>query len=124
MSHLIKIYAVCNFSYFHLWYLNSYVKHERALLSNMFRKYYKFRITMYVFARVSWIKQYKADNAYHQAFVESKTELTKPVRVQDNLPHYRIFLTKTPQSEADANARITAIALPEPSMLFYQLTTS
>ena len=23
MSHFIKIYAVCNFSYFHLWYLTS-----------------------------------------------------------------------------------------------------
>ena len=23
MSHLIKIYAVCKFSYFRLWYLNS-----------------------------------------------------------------------------------------------------
>ena len=24
LSHLIKLYAVCKFSYFRLWYLNSY----------------------------------------------------------------------------------------------------
>ena len=25
MSHLIKIYSVCKFSYFRLWYLKSYI---------------------------------------------------------------------------------------------------
>ena len=32
MSHLIKIYAVCNFSYFRLWYLKTSLCEEKYVL--------------------------------------------------------------------------------------------
>ena len=34
-SHLIKIYAVCKFSYFRLWYLKSLSKHFLARLDEV-----------------------------------------------------------------------------------------
>ena len=47
MSHLIKIYSVCKFSYFHLWYLTSYphsakkCRCQNLHLHNLSKLYYK-----------------------------------------------------------------------------------